>query len=214
MVFARLVTVAMVIGLCAFAVARGWTTVAFATASSGASDQQSNLPDAWFNAAPVAAMALDTALDETADANGFAAVKRRIALLTELLSHRPLSSEAWLSLADGRLLSGTPYKDVLAALKMSSLTGPNEARLMWRRGMFSLQQWESLPAEFQRQAARDLAGPVGAGFLDDDNIRQIKSVLDRKPAETQTQIAALLRAEGLDAKSLAQIGLDAAKATP
>jgi hypothetical protein len=213
-VVARLVTVAIVVGLCAFAAARGWVIVAFASAARGTGDRGDNPIDAWFDTAPVAAMALDTALDEMADADGLTAVKRRVDLLTELLSHRPLSSMAWLSLADGRLLSGAPYKDVLAALKMSSLTGPNEARIMWRRGMFSLQQWESLPAEFQQQAARDLAGPVGAGFLDDNNVRQIKSVLGRKPVETQAQIAALLRTEGLNAKSLAQIGLDAAKATP
>jgi len=195
-VVARLVTVAIVVGFCAFAVARGWVIVAFATTVGGTGNRG------------------DRTIDDTADSGGLTSVKRRIGLLTQLLSRRPLSSVAWLSLADGWLLSGAPYKDVLAALKMSSLTGPNEARVMWRRGMFSLQQWESLPAEFQQQAARDLAGPIGAGFLDDANVRQIKSVLGRKPVETQAQIAALLRAEGLDAKSLTQIGLDAAKAAP
>ena len=213
-VVARLVTVAIVVGFCAFAVARGWVIVAFATTVGGTGNRGDRTIDAWFDTTPVAAMALDTALDDTADSGGLTSVKRRIGLLTQLLSRRPLSSVAWLSLADGWLLSGAPYKDVLAALKMSSLTGPNEARVMWRRGMFSLQQWESLPAEFQQQAARDLAGPIGAGFLDDANVRQIKSVLGRKPVETQAQIAALLRAEGLDAKSLTQIGLDAAKAAP
>jgi hypothetical protein len=211
---ARLATGAIVVGLCVFAVSRGLVILGFAIATQETSEGRASQIDGWFNTPLVATMALDQALDTAADANGVATAQRRDDFLSELLSHRPLSPMAWLSLAAERQADGASQRDVLAALKMSALTGPNEAPVMWRRGMFSLQQWETLDPDFQRQTVRDLAGTIGQQLLDDSNVEQIRGVLSRKSTETRAQITSLLQAERLDAKDLAEIGLDTAKAAP
>lgn len=197
---ARLLTTFAVIGLCVFTMVRGWNVVAFATAPRKTDPAQ-------FGAPLVATTALTAALDDLAGVSGTDAARRRIELLTQLLSRRPLSSTAWLSLAGMRLVTGAPSQDVLAALKMSSVTGPNEARVMWQRGMFAVLQWETLPADFQQRAIVDLAGPFAWGLVDDGDVRQIEGVLATKTPETQTQLAALLQAQGVDARRLARIGL-------
>ena len=56
-----------------------------------------------------------------------------------------------------RLATAAPYGDVLAALKMSAVTGANEDELMWRRGIFGLLQWEALPAAAQDRTIADLS---------------------------------------------------------
>jgi hypothetical protein len=213
-VVTRLATAAIVVCLCVFAASRGSAILAFAVALQEKSEGRGNEIDAWFSTPPVAAMALDAALDNMAGAKGVATAQRRDDVLTELLSRRPLSSMAWLSLAEGRQSSGVSQGAVLAALKMSALTGPNEAQVMWRRGIFCLLQWEALTPDFQRQMARDLAGPINDGLLDDRGVEQIEDVLRQKSPETRARIAALLQTEGLDAKALAKIGLDTAGTTP
>ena len=157
----------------------------------------------------VTTAALGAALDDLAGASSIEAARQRTDLLTQLISVQPLSSIAWLSLSGMRLVTGEPYGGVLAALKMSSITGPNEAAVMWQRGMFSLLQWDALPPEFQRQAILDISGPILDQFADDGHLAQIKGLLVPKSPQARTQIATMLQTAGLDAKALAEIGLAA-----
>ena len=70
--------------------------------------------------------------------------EQRAAELTALLAARPLSSQAWLSLAVFRLVARERPPSVLAALRLSWLTGPNEGSVLWQRGVFGLALWDFL----------------------------------------------------------------------
>jgi hypothetical protein len=200
----RLTTAVVIASLCAFTAARGWTVVQFARPStaSGAAAR------AWIGVPAVTAAALDATLRDMADESDAEAAQRRAKLLTALLAVRPMSSVAWLSLAGMQLVTGQPYEKVLAALKMSAITGPNEAAIMWQRGIFELLQWEALPPDFQHRAIVDLSGPLGNDFVNESGVRLIKDVLAAKTPESKAQIAELLATQGVPAKELARIGLE------
>ena len=76
-------------------------------------------------------------------------VATRLNQLTALLSARPLDSEHWLSLAAIRHLAGEPIEKVLAVLRLSFLTGPNEGEVLLQRVLFGLSVWAELSAEIQ-----------------------------------------------------------------
>ncbi len=202
-----MLTAAGAVGLCLFAVAQGWAVVAVATAREHGGTSDAPVPS-WLGS-PVAAVTLDRQLDNIGR-DGEEAPGRRVELLSRLLALRPLSSVAWLSLAGMRAATGAPFGEVLAALRMSAVTGPNEARVMWQRGLFCLLQWEILPAEFQSQAARDLAAPLAAGLADDGDAGLASRLLAARSAEARSQIAAMLKGQGVDAAALRQLGLDVA----
>lgn len=189
------------IALCAFTIAQGWSVIDFAH-SRAANDAGS--ARAW-----IGVPAFDATLRDITGQYGSTAVARRIDSLEQLLAARPMSSAAWLALAETRLTGGQPYKDVLAALRMSSLTGPNEAAVMWPRGIFCLLQWDALPPDFQRRAILDLAGPITAGIVTDAGRRLIRGVVGAKTQQTRARVAALLQIEGVDPEELAGIGLGA-----
>ncbi len=199
----------VVIALCAFAVSRGWSLIDFARAR--ATGKPGDATRAWIGVPAVTAAALDATLRDIAQEGGAAAAQQRIALLTQLLAVRPMSSIAWLSLAGMRVATGRPYNDVLAALKMSSVTGPNEAEVMWERGILCLLQWEGLPPEFQQRAIVDLAGPILTGIVNEPGLQLIRGVLSAKSPQVQTQIASMLQIQGVTTEDLKQIGLESAQ---
>jgi len=185
-----------VTALCLFAVTRGWAIVAIERTRPLASEE-----------APVDQ--IDQAAVNIIGTGRVAAAQQRAEALSRLLAVRPLAPSAWLSLAEARLVIGAPYKDVLGALKMSSVTGPNEAAVMWRRGLFAVSQWEALPPDFRQRAALDLAGPAGSFAFDDSDAQLLQRLLGAKSSEARAQIAALLRLEGTSDATLARIGLGA-----
>ena len=62
-----------------------------------------------------------------------------------------------MALAAVRLEAGKPAAQVEAALTMSSLTGPNEATVMWRRAVFGILHWEVLSPDAHNRTVTDLA---------------------------------------------------------
>ena len=210
MAIPRLATVAVVIALCGFAVSRGWSVTDFARARG---PRDSDAPArAWIGVPAVTAAALDATLRDIAGQGGTGAAEQRAALLTTLLATRPMSSPAWLSLAGMRVAMGRPYSEVLAALKMSSVTGRNEAEVMWERAIFCLLQWEALPPDFQQRAIDDLAGPIRTGNVTDAGRRLAHGVLSAKAPQARARIASLLEVQGVTSEELKQIGLDPATA--
>jgi hypothetical protein len=198
-----------VIALCAFAATRGWSLIDFARAR--ATVETGGATRAWIGVPAVTTAALDATLRDIAEQRGAGAAEQRIALLTQLLAARPMSSIAWLSLAGMRVATGQPYETILAALKMSSVTGPNEVEVMWERGIFCLLQWEALPPDFKHRAIVDLAGPILAGIVNEPGRRLIRGVLSAMAPQAQAQIASMLQTRGVTARDLKQIGLDAAQ---
>lgn len=201
----RLITSALVIGLCLLAVSRGWVVVqgahALAARSGGFVSRD------WMGEPRVPASAVGVAIDEMGSAEGVEAASRHAESLTQLLSERPLFPTAWLALAGTRLATGADYGEVLAAFKMSSVTAPNEEAVMWERGVFGLLQWEALPPEARERTIADLSGVMLYGVLWDDQVASAKRVLAAKAPEFRAQIATMLADAGVQPNLLMRFGL-------
>ena len=207
--FVRPLTALAVIGLCAFAMLRGWSIVDFSIARATA-DGPGRRADAlrpWSAAPGLAGEALQASLITAVNPADTEATRKRAETLGAVLAVHPLSSGNWLSLAGARFVSGQGPDKVLAALAMSSLTGANEGPMMLRRGVFGLVQWEVLPADVRRRVIADLAGSLLATTLHDIEIAPARSVLSAKTADTRREVGDLLRAQGVSAGDLARMGL-------
>jgi hypothetical protein len=201
----RLVSALMVILACGFAMVRGWDVVEFAIAQRSI-DPHSEASDSlreWTEVPGVAGAARQALLVHM----GSGDAGKRTEALASLLEVRPLASLYWLSLAGMRVVGGALQEQVLSALMMSRITGPNEAGVMVQRGIFGLLQWEMLPEQVRVQTARDLAGAMVEGSMTDGAITVIRGVLARKVDETRSEIAGMLALEQVSSARLAQIGL-------
>ena len=135
--------------------------------------------------------------------------KRQARELAALVAARPLSSQAWLALAVFRLIARDDPASVLAALRLSWLTGPNEGGVQWQRGVFGLALWDFLPGDARDRTARDLAGALRGGLVADRQAVAIAPMIADKSAEGRAQIRALLEKQGVPPADLARIGLPA-----
>ena len=192
-----------VIAPCAFAIIRGSEIVGFCTARAAVASDAAAVGTMrrWTEVPGLTTAAREVLLDGSADQ------RERAHDLVALLAARPLSPNHWLSLAAMRLGPGKPYAQVLAALKMSWVTGPNEAEPMWRRGLFGLLQWPLLPPAARSRTLRDLAGVITSGVFDDAEASLAKTVLVAKSARTRAEIAEGLRANLVPRADLARLGL-------
>jgi hypothetical protein len=154
----RFLTALAVIGLCLFAIARGWEIGRFRIAEAGlrTDGNQRELLGYWAGISGVASSALEASLPGAIDPNDREAAQRQLGQLTEILSLRPLSSTHWLSLSGTRLVIGQPTNKIIGALILSSMTGPNEGQIMLQRGAFELSLWELLPPELQKRTSVDI----------------------------------------------------------
>ena len=202
----RLFTAFVVLVLCAFAVARGWTIARFAEERSTFASDGADL-DRWTSVPGLGAAALDAAVARTSSLPDIDVTRERRDRLVALLAVRPMSSSDWLSLAAARLLTAQPYAQIAAALQMSYVTGPNEGTVMWRRGAFGLLLWQALPSDGRARAIADLAGAMRETTVEDDAIGEVRAILDGRSAEVRSQIADLLRADRTSDGSLRRLGL-------
>jgi hypothetical protein len=160
----RIFTALTIIAMCVYATWSGWSIVTFARTRTGLSgEQRASEMRLWGDRAGLGGAALEAAVSDPIALSDVAAIGQRANDLAAILSGRPLSSTAWLSLAGMRLAGGEPFAEVLSALAMSSLMGANEGSLMMQRGIFGLFQWESLPLEARSRAIGDIAGAVRWG---------------------------------------------------
>jgi hypothetical protein len=205
----RIFTVLTVIAMCVYTTWSGWSMVMFARARAGLVSGQNRASEIrpWTDRAGLGGAALEAVVSAPIALSDAAAVGQRADDLAAILSGRPLSSSAWLSLAGVRLAGGEPFDDVLGALAMSSLTGANEGSLMMQRGIFGLFQWESLPSEARFRVIGDIAGAIRGTTVRDDEIEPARKLLATKAAQTRQEIAGLLRASGVPANELARMGL-------
>jgi hypothetical protein len=204
----RIFTALTIIAMCVYATWSGWSIVTFARTRTGLSgEQRASEMRLWGDRAGLGGAALEAAVSDPIALSDVAAIGQRANDLAAILSGRPLSSTAWLSLAGMRLAGGEPFAEVLSALAMSSLMGANEGSLMMQRGIFGLFQWESLPLEARSRAIGDIAGAVRGMTVRDDEIEPARRLLGTKAAQTQREIAGLLRASGVPPSELARMGL-------
>jgi hypothetical protein len=205
----RTSTALVVIGLCALAMSRGWSMIHFsqARASLAPGERAADRLNAFAGVPGLAIAVLEASATPVAGPSDQAGAKKRIDELTTVLSLRPMSSMNWLSLAGMRLVTGQPPEQVLSALAMSSLTGPNEDAIMYQRGVFELLQWEALPIDFRRRAIRDLSGAMLSGNWGDSHRRAVVGALAGKSDETYRDVGDFLRGAGVADSELALMQL-------
>jgi hypothetical protein len=199
----RVLTALSVIAICGFAAWRGYEIIGFAIASNSASTAPgfAERLRAWTDVPGVAGAAREALL--TVNSRG----GTPDAALIDLIAVRPLAAIDWLSLAGRRIEMGSPQNQVLAALTMSRISGPNEEEAMLRRALLGMLQWATMPEEVQGQTAHDLAGVFEQGVVEPSAVALIKAVLATKSRETRAALAERLRAEQMPTAKLAQIGL-------
>ena len=202
----RVLTALTILALCLFAAVRGWSIAQFAQAQTISNRSDNHDLHSWVGVPGVATAAFQAMLARAvvSDVEG---ARQREQSLTALLSLRPLSSEEWLSLAEMRLITGQPEKDVQSALLMSSIIGPNEDYVMWQRGLFGLLIWQSLQVEGRRQTMRDFVGALRGVPLQEREIAAAKNLLGAKSDKARSEISHLLQAEGLSNTELDRVGL-------
>jgi hypothetical protein len=160
----------------------------------------------WIGTPGLTSPALHASLTRMVKFTDIEDARRRAADLTALLAVGPLSTMDWLSLAGAQLGTAQPA-GFLAALTMSSVTGPNEGAVMLQRAIFGLLEWEVLPAKARERASVDLAGIISGDGLGDGATTVAKNVLRAKSAEVRSEIAGLLRARGVSTGEFARLGL-------
>jgi hypothetical protein len=206
---ARLLTALAIIGICGLAVTRGFEIVRFANARAAvaAGQDRADAVRRWTAVSGVAGAALEVSLTDAISPTDSDGARRRADQFAAILSVRPLSSVNWLSLAGMRFVARQPFDKVLAAVALSSLTGPNEGYVMSQRGIFGLVQWENLPADVRKRTATDLVGVILGNSITIPERTTTEEVLTAKSADTRREIAELLVSEGLPSNEVARIGL-------
>ena len=193
----RFATSLVIMGLCIFVAPRGWSTAHFAMMrSKGAGTEADN--DAirpWIGTSGITAAAIRASLTQMTDAADLDGIARQADEFAALLSVRPLSSRTWLSLAEMRLVIGRPKAEVLDALNMSRLTGPNEGALMYQRGVFGLLIWDFLSLEERKLTVEQIARAMVETPIGDNDLASARNALSQKSTEARAEIAGLMRAE-------------------
>ncbi|MDE2579618.1 MAG: hypothetical protein KGL46_12475 [Hyphomicrobiales bacterium] len=115
---------------------------------------------------------------------------KRAALLGAALSSAPAAGELWLDLAATRLAAGDAPEQVMAALRLSGLTTPNEARLMAQRASLSIPLWAVMPDDMRRRALADLVG--GWTHVDEPHKAALRAALSFAPADMRARVLAAL----------------------
>ena len=205
----RLLTSLSVLLLCAFAAFRGWEVTGFAAAEANPGPVQgaADAFAAWHDVPGIAGAAREDSLHRIVPGRNTPDNRNHIRALDQLLALRPLSSTEWLALAGARVVTNAPRPEVISALTMSYLTGPNEAAIMFDRALFGLLQWNKLPEDIRERIARDLGGVMLSGVVSDSGFRILKSVLNGEPPETRSKLSTMLTAEQVPVGQLRSVGL-------
>jgi hypothetical protein len=205
----RLLTALVILGLSSFGIIRGWSIVRFvdARAHFAAHEIGGEEIRSWGKAPGLRDAALQTSLTKIADMNDAGGARNRADDLNALLSIRPLSSMNWLSLSGMRLVAGQSETEVLSALEMSWVTGPNEGSIMLQRGVFGILLWETLPPDARKRVIDDVAGAILGTPVGDSELNVVKNVLSEKSMDIRQEIASLMQAMTVSASQLARLGL-------
>ena len=126
-------------------------------------------------------------------------------MLALILSIKPLSSFDWLSLSNMQLAMDQPMEDVLASLKLSMLTGPNEGYVMAERGVFGVSLWESLSPDLKSRVARDLVLALfPRNRIEGEASGKLRAVLSAKPERVRKELREALLTTGLSPEKIEQ----------
>ncbi|MGB6915884.1 MAG: hypothetical protein WBE42_24510, partial [Pseudolabrys sp.] len=103
----RLLTAIALIAMSGLSVAQGWRIVHFslATMNIDSSEKRAEITNAWRAVPGLASIALQADLTDEINPSDMMVAYRRRAILSELLSIRPLSSVDWFSLSGMQLVT-------------------------------------------------------------------------------------------------------------
>jgi hypothetical protein len=197
----RFWTAIVLIGICGFAVARGWSVVRFSLAADSMKNP-TEIAQAWSSTPGVASTALETEVRDKIDPSDLTAANNRREQLSAILSIKPLSSYDWLSLSGMLLVTEEPMEQVLESLELSVLTGPNEGYVMAERGIFGVSLWESLSPDLKNRAAMDLA--MARIAVQGDVREKLRAVLSTKTEQVRSELEKALLATGVSPKEIEQ----------
>jgi len=150
----------------------------------------------WARVPGVGATALQSKLTEKINSSDLQAANSRRETLAAILSVAPLSSPNWLSLSGMYLVTDQPMEQVLGALMLSMVTGPNEGYLMGERGIFGVSLWEDLSPDLRRHVGMDLAAEE---ILKNGKFRD---VLSTKSEGVRSEVRSAILATGLAPKEV------------
>jgi hypothetical protein len=190
-------------------VVRGWSIVRFVDVRAHLGSRETPVAAirSWAGVPGIGSAALQASLTQMSDLTDIDGARKRADDLSALLSVRPLSSMNWLSLSGMRLAAGQNEKEVVSALRMSWLTGPNEGSIMLHRGIFGVILWEVLSPDARGRVIADLAGAILGMPLVDNELKAAKDVLATKSVDTREEVATRLKAESVSATQLIRLGL-------
>jgi hypothetical protein len=194
----RSCTAIMMIAVCVFAVARGFSIVHFSHVKMeiGSAENRSESIQSWTTVAGLASAALQSQLVQRIDRSDLKAATSRRDALAAILSNKPLSSSDWLSLSGMELMTDQPMEQVRGSLMLSMVTGPNEGYTMTERGMFGVSLWEDLSPDLRRHVINDLA----AGEIPESS--KIRAVFDSKSPAVREELRTSLITTGLSPKEV------------
>ena len=197
----RFCTAIVVIGICGFAATWGWNIARFSLAMMNVdSSKKRTEAGAWASVAGIAATARHAQMKDKIDPSDVTAANEQLQALSAFLSVKPLSSYHWVLLASMEFATAQRMDDVLDALTLSALTGPNEDYIMVQRAIFGLSVWEDLPADLKKRVVADLSAER---ISENPNFRP---VLSSKSQEVRNELRTALLAEGLPPKDLERLG--------
>jgi hypothetical protein len=150
---------------------------------------------AWEDAAGIASRARSLALNilTQKDLSDTEAIQHA---LDERAKASPTSSVAWQESVAYQQASGAPVENMLAAFRMSALTGSHEGYIMNQRARFGLENWSKLPEVDRRTAIRDLLATTPLPEFKADQYRYRAIILEKSQAE-RDEIRAAATASGL-----------------
>jgi hypothetical protein len=194
----RFIVAIAVIGVCGFAVARGWNFIGFSlVAMDRSAESRAEKVRPFTAVSGVAAAAWKAVLPAVAATDsvrdGYSAV----------LSIKPLSSPDWLSWSGLQLSTDQPIETVVESFELSMLTGPNEGEVMANRGIFGLSIWDALPARLKDRTVTDLVVGIGSSA---GATTKLRTALSGEPEKVRTHLRTRFLAEGLSPNELEQIG--------
>jgi len=198
----RFWTAIVLIGICGFSVARGWSIVHFSLATANI-DVFENWTEAfrpWTAVPGVASVALQAELKEDINFSDPKAANGRRETFSSILSIRPSSSVSWLSLSGLQWVTHQPRERVLGSFRLSMLTGPNEGYVMAERGIFGVSLWESLSPDLKSRVVIDLA----RAEIETKEKERFRTVLSGQPVEVRNELREALLATGLSPKEIEQ----------
>jgi hypothetical protein len=123
--------------------------------------------------------------------------------LDEFAAASPTSTSTWEVLAEVRNARGASIESVLAAFRMSALTGSHEGYYMMQRAIFGLKHWNELPEADRRTVSRDILLSIREGsnyYLQG----RYGPILAGKSQAERDDIKAALFASGLASKDALQ----------